>query len=184
MLVTVYLKPGCYLCEDVLDVLDRLTPRYGLEVRQVNILDDIATFQAYREQIPVVEAEGGRFGRLIAPIDEGELQAYLDMAHRERTAVPPAPRTSVVYDGRETRADRIASYIGRHWLRFVCITLGVFVGLAWSSAIFAALGWWDAANVVYTAYALTCHQLPERAGSILGYQVAFCFRNTALYAGC
>src|SRR5207253_1474741 len=27
------------------------------------------------------------------------------------------------------------------------------------------------------------HQLPERAGTVFGYQVAFCFRNTALYGG-
>ena len=36
---------------------------------------------------------------------------------------------------------------------------------------------------MYAAYALTCHQLPERAGTVFGYQVAFCYRNTAIYAG-
>jgi uncharacterized membrane protein/glutaredoxin len=184
MLVTLYQKPGCHLCEDVLDILDRLIPQYGLEVKQVNILDNIATYQAYREQIPVIEAEDGRFGRLVAPIDEPELRAYLDMVRNALSPIPAVPqaRHTPSHVG-ETGADRVAGFIARHWLSFICITLGIFVGIAWSSAIFAALGWWDVANVIYTAYALTCHQLPERAGSILGYQVAFCFRNTALYAG-
>src|SRR5438046_7321543 len=65
----------------------------------------------------------------------------------------------------------------------VSIVLGVFVGLAWLVPVFAWLGRWDLANPLYTAYAFTCHQLPERAGSVFGYQVAFCYRNTALYGG-
>ena len=83
----------------------------------------------------------------------------------------------------EGTLDRVARYIGRHWLMLVSVVLGVFVGLAWLVTVFAALGWWDVANPLYTAYALTCHQLPERAGTVFGYQVAFCYRNTALYGG-
>jgi uncharacterized membrane protein len=32
-------------------------------------------------------------------------------------------------------------------------------------------------------YMLFCHQLPERAAFIFGYQVAFCWRNSAIYSG-
>ncbi|HEX9987906.1 MAG TPA: DUF2085 domain-containing protein [Chloroflexia bacterium] len=185
MQVTVYTKPGCHLCDDALDLLDRLTPQYGLDVRQVNILEDMAFYEAYHAQIPVIEVSDGKFGRLVAPIDEPELRAYLEMARRESLPTPPVPaRPSVLPENaREPFVDRIAGSIGRHWLRWVCMALAIFVGIPWLAPVFAAQGWLGVSDPIYTAYALTCHQLPERAGYVFGYQVAFCYRNTALYLG-
>jgi uncharacterized membrane protein len=166
------------LCEDALDLLDKLTPQYGLQVEQANILDDMALYEQMHEQIPVIVAEDGRYGRLVAPITEPELRAYLEVVRRDRQysrGVLPAYRESAL--------DRAARWMGRHWLKMAIIVLSVFVALPWLAPVFAALGWWDIANPIYTAYALTCHQLPERAGTVFGYQVAFCYRNTAIYAG-
>ncbi|HKP52121.1 MAG TPA: DUF2085 domain-containing protein [Chloroflexia bacterium] len=177
MQITVYSKPECHLCEEVLALLDRIAPEYDLSVREVNILDDPELEKAYHDRIPVIVAGDGKYGWLFAPIDEAELRGYLGMV--ERGGAPP--RRVVVYQ--ETKLDRVLDYISHHWLRFICIALGIFVGLPWLAPVFAALGWWDLANPIYTAYALTCHQLPERAGFIFGYQVAFCYRNTAIYAG-
>ncbi len=179
MRVTVYTKPGCLLCEEALDLLDRLTPEYNLQVKEVNILDDMALYDAYHEKIPVIQAWDGRFGRLVPPITEAELRLYLEIARR----MPTSGRSAIVQAGREPLLDRVASYIGRHWLLLSSIALALFVGLAWATSIFAALGWWAVADPLYTAYALTCHQLPERSGSLFGYQVAFCYRNTAIYGG-
>jgi len=185
MHVTIYTKPGCHLCEDVLVILDRLTPQYNLEVTEVNILDDMALYEAYHNTIPVVKLEDGRLGTLEAPIDEPTLRAAFETA---RHALPPSSRPttaagSYVQPYRSNWFDRLISSIGRHWLLLACIALGIFVGLPWLAAVFAWLGWWTLADPLYTAYALTCHQLPERAGSVFGYQVAFCYRNTALYGG-
>lgn len=178
MRVTVYTKPGCHLCEDALDLLDKLTPQYHLEVEQANILDDMALYEQMHEQIPVIVAEDGSYGRLVAPITEPELRAYLEVVRRDkqygRSVLPPA---------RESGLDRVARWIGKHWLKMALVFLSVFVALPWLAPVFASLGWWDVANPIYTAYALTCHQLPERAGTMFGYQVAFCYRNTAIYAG-
>jgi uncharacterized membrane protein/glutaredoxin len=179
MQVTVYAKPGCHLCDDALDILDRLAAQYDLDIVQINILDDMAVYEEYKEKIPVVEVEDKRFGRLVAPITEQELRAYVEMA--SRSLIPPPP--SLLPPGKESAMDRFAEYIANHWLRMVCIALAIFVGIPWLAPIFAALGWWGLADPIYTAYALTCHQLPERAGTVFGYQVAFCFRNTAIYAG-
>lgn len=178
MRVTIYTKPGCHLCEDALDLLDKLTPQYRLQVEQANILDDMALYEEMREQIPVIVAEDGQYGRLVAPITEPELRAYLEVVRRDRQygrSVLPAYRESVL--------DRAARWMGKHWLKMAIIFVSVFVALPWLAPVFAALGWWDLANPIYTAYALTCHQLPERAGTVFGYQVAFCYRNTAIYAG-
>lgn len=175
MLITIYSKPDCHLCEEAIALLNRLAPEYSLEVREVNILDDPQLQEAYHNKIPVVVAEDGKYGWLVAPISEREMRRYIAFVQR-------GGRHEVrVY--KETKLDRVLDWTSAHWLRLVCIALGIFVGLPWLAPVFAALGWWDLANPIYTAYALTCHQLPERAGTVFGYQVAFCYRNTAIYAG-
>ena len=82
MHVTVYSKPGCHLCEDTLLMIDRLAPRYGLEVTEVNILDDPAIYEQYREIIPVVHVTDAQVGSLAAPITERDLRAFFDNARR------------------------------------------------------------------------------------------------------
>ncbi len=178
MRVTIYTKPGCHLCEDALDLLDKLTPQYRLQVEEANILTDMVLYEEMREQIPVIVAEDGQYGRLVAPITEPELRAYLEVVRRDvrygRSVLPPY---------RESVLDRAARWMGKHWLKVALVFVSLFVALPWLAPVFAALGWWDLANPIYTAYALTCHQLPERAGNVFGYQVAFCYRNTAIYTG-
>jgi glutaredoxin len=80
MQVTVYSKPGCHLCEDALLLIDRLAQRYGLDVTEVNILDDPAIYEQYREIIPVVEVADAPVGKLSAPITERDLRDYFDKA--------------------------------------------------------------------------------------------------------
>jgi uncharacterized membrane protein/glutaredoxin len=183
MRVTIYTKPGCHLCEDALDVLDRLAPHYELQVQEVNILGDPALYEAYHEKIPVVQIEDGRLGTLEAPIDEASLRTAFEVARRATDGGKPNSQSVVRRPSGISRTDRLALHIGRHWLRYATGAMAVFVLLPWLAAILAWLGWWGIADPIYTAYAFTCHQLPERAGSVFGYQVAFCYRNTALYGG-
>src|SRR5260370_933398 len=139
MHVKVYSKPECHLCEDALQIIDRLTPQFGLDVTEVNILDDMATYEQYREIIPVVEVTAVRVGRLVAPISESELYAYFVMA--QHAIEDRARRTgSVVQPYRESRLDRLARSIGRHWLRLLVTAMGIFVTIPWLAPIFAALG--------------------------------------------
>lgn len=56
--VVVYTKPGCCLCDEVKVQLARMQARYGFELREVNILDDRAAEEKYREEIPVVFING------------------------------------------------------------------------------------------------------------------------------
>lgn len=69
----------------------------------------------------------------------------------------------------------------RNFLGVLTAILGVWVLLPWLAPVFAKLGWWGPADAIYTVYIFFCHQLPERAASLFGYQVAWCWRNTALY---
>ena len=73
--VTLYSRPGCHLCEDAADLLERLARRIPLEIAEVNILDDVALFERYKHSIPVVAIAGGP--TLLAPIRADELERLL-----------------------------------------------------------------------------------------------------------
>ncbi len=77
--------------------------------------------------------------------------------------------------------DRLGRGLDRHWLATANTMVGIFITLPWLAPVFAALGWWRLANPIYTAYMFFCHQLPERAGYLFGYQAANCFRDDAIY---
>ncbi len=136
-------------------MLQRLALQYPLEISEVNILADKALSEAYGARIPVVDIEGGKLGnrgRLEAPIAEAQLRDHLESALRAQ--ITPA-NTSQVREWREPAVDRFIGYISQHWLRFVSIAVGIFVGLPWLAPVFAALGWWGLADPIYTAYAVT-----------------------------
>jgi hypothetical protein len=162
MRVTVYSSPGSDEGDVVLQLLQALTPDYGLELTRVDIADDALLLEKYGGREPVVELEGGTLGRLYAPIEEVQLRIQLEIARR---ALQPRPRTQPEWiengpggnegEWREPAIARAASYVGRRWLRFVSIAMLVYVGLPWLAPVFASLDWWAFADPIYGAYAFT-----------------------------
>jgi uncharacterized membrane protein len=73
------------------------------------------------------------------------------------------------------------SILPNHWLKIMNLAVFVFVALPVASPLLAAAGYDSAANAIFTAYSLTCHQLPERSWFVLGHQMAFCQRDLAMY---
>lgn len=73
--ITLYSKPGCHLCEDVLVALQRLADPFDLAISEVDITSASALFSRYRFLIPVVDIEHGPV--LVAPIGEQELRQAL-----------------------------------------------------------------------------------------------------------
>jgi uncharacterized membrane protein len=98
----------------------------------------------------------------------------------------------------------------RHWLLALNVALGLFLAGALAAPLLASLGWRAAADALYAAYHFTCHQWAFRSffllgqqpvysqaelaaqgqdpfGSIgtqvLGWKMAFCERDLAIYAG-
>lgn len=69
--VTLYSRPGCHLCEDTADLLERLAARLPLAVVEVNILEDAELFERYKHRIPVVMIADGPM--LSAPIGAADL---------------------------------------------------------------------------------------------------------------
>ena len=57
-LVTLYTKPGCHLCDDALDVLQRVQKLQPFTLEEVNVQDDPALLAEYGDQTPVVTLNG------------------------------------------------------------------------------------------------------------------------------
>ncbi len=47
--------------------------------------------------------------------------------------------------------------------------------------VLGALGWRQTSQTIFDRYVLVCHQMPSRSFFLLGQQMAYCERNTALY---
>ena len=76
----------------------------------------------------------------------------------------------------------IGAKLSRHWLAIVIGVIAAYVIVPWSAPLFARLGLWNIANGIYTVYEFLCHQLPERTAHLFGYEVALCWRCSAIYA--
>lgn len=68
------------------------------------------------------------------------------------------------------------------WLISVVVVLSV-VSLILVAPVAAASGHRGTANGIYGAFAVFCHQLPDRSYFIDGHQLAVCSRCTGIYAG-
>ena len=75
----------------------------------MNILDDMALYEAYHLEIPVVAIEDGRLGRLKAPITEADLRTAFEIARRGM----PAMQSVIRQPQSEPWIDRTARYIGQ-----------------------------------------------------------------------
>jgi len=73
--VLLYSRPGCHLCDDAAELLERLAQRIPIAVSKINILDDIDLYERYKHSIPVVTLAGGL--TLAAPIRADELERLL-----------------------------------------------------------------------------------------------------------
>jgi hypothetical protein len=77
MVLEVYTKPGCSLCDDMLELIDQLRERHPFELVLHNIFERQEWFDAHRQRIPVVAIDGVEvlqlrftFAQLQAAFDE------------------------------------------------------------------------------------------------------------------
>lgn len=76
--VLVYTKPGCHLCDDMLDLLRAVLRGSGVEVDERNIVVDLDTYDRYKHDIPVLTIDGREVAR--HRITESALVAALHQA--------------------------------------------------------------------------------------------------------
>jgi glutaredoxin len=73
--VVLYARPGCHLCDDAREMLERARAAVPFELQERDIEDDDALLRRYLERIPVIEVDGEEAFELL--VDETELGRYL-----------------------------------------------------------------------------------------------------------
>ena len=73
--VTLYSRPGCHLCDDAREVVERICAELGTSYDEVDITGSPELLDAYTDQVPVTLVDGRRhdFWR----VDEERLRAAL-----------------------------------------------------------------------------------------------------------
>ncbi len=73
--VTLLTKPGCHLCDDAREVVERVCAQTGTALREQDITGDLALTRDYAEFVPVVFVDGAPWDRW--RIDGERLRAVL-----------------------------------------------------------------------------------------------------------
>jgi len=90
VIVTVYGRPDCHLCDEAMAGLAELRQEFpGLELVEVDIDEDERLLRRYLERIPVIEAGGGIIGELVFEPDA------IRAALTELDSAPPGDRGQV-----------------------------------------------------------------------------------------
>jgi glutaredoxin len=56
--ITLYGRPGCHLCDDAREVLERLRARFAFTLEECDITADDDLHRRYLERIPVIALDG------------------------------------------------------------------------------------------------------------------------------
>jgi glutaredoxin len=70
--IEIYSRPGCHLCDDAKEIIERVQSRFPFSLRVINIENDPALEKTYGEQIPVVFINGNKAFKY--HVDEIELE--------------------------------------------------------------------------------------------------------------
>lgn len=73
-------------------------------------------------------------------------------------------------------------FFAAHWLALLNVVNFGFGGGAVLSPFLMSIGATDLGSLFFRGYGFVCHQLPYRSDLLLGFQVAMCQRNMAIYA--
>jgi hypothetical protein len=77
--ITLFVKPGCHLCDEAIGELERLRRRYPHTLRRVDITSDPNLFTTYGLRIPVLQIDGREHD---APLEPSRLEQVLREAVR------------------------------------------------------------------------------------------------------
>jgi len=63
MRLTLYTKPECSLCAEALEVIEEVRAEAKFELETRNILQDLADYERYKHDIPVILLDGREIAR-------------------------------------------------------------------------------------------------------------------------
>ena len=74
--LTIYSRPGCHLCDEMKEVVHRVSASMPLSIEEVDISGDAELERLYGMEIPVLMVDGKKAAKY--RITEGELLRILD----------------------------------------------------------------------------------------------------------
>ncbi len=171
LIVTLYTRNDCKLCDEVKAELDALREKFPHRLVSVDIDSDPSLKKKLGEAIPVVEI--GPY-RLQAPIARQSLEMTLGAAGDRRSqleqvggeAYEKRVRRSLTLSG----SDRAYYWISRHYLGLLNLLVFMYVGLPFLAPTFMEAGLTAPARVIYTMYSPLCHQFGFRSFFLFGEQ--------------
>ncbi|MCA2002823.1 MAG: glutaredoxin family protein, partial [Chloroflexi bacterium] len=172
--VTLYVRKGCKLCDEVRMQLGDLQEKYPHRLVEVDIESDAALMQRFALEIPVLDA--GPY-RLKAPIDRQKLEmtlgAALDRKSQLERVGDPEYQRRVKRGMQITAGDRISFWIARHYLLFLNLFMFFYVGLPFLAPTLMKLGAELPARAIYRIYSPLCHQFGFRSFFLFGEQAFY-----------
>lgn len=81
--ITLIGRPGCHLCDDARDVVERVAADLGVDWTELSVLDDPDLLARYSEEVPVVLVDGSQ--HTCWRVDEDRLRRALSGPDSSRT---------------------------------------------------------------------------------------------------
>ena len=169
--VTLYTREDCYLCEEIKNDLESLQEQYPHRLVEVDVDSDSALYDAYGQDIPVVEV--GPY-RLSAPISRQDLAMTIGAAydrHNQLAKIGDEAHQKRVQRGQTiTGTDSFSYWVSRHYMAVIAFFLFLYTGLPVLAPVLMKVGATAPANVIYTIYSPLCHQFGFRSFFLFGEQ--------------
>lgn len=67
----------------------------------------------------------------------------------------------------------LSARLSQHWLLIVNLLVGSFAGLPWVAPALMARDYSHLGRLIYTAYSIFCHQLPQRSYFLFGEKISY-----------
>jgi uncharacterized membrane protein/glutaredoxin len=169
--VTLYMRPGCGLCDEVKALLNALRGEFPHRLAEVDIESDPVLREKYFDQIPVIEV--GPYV-LRAPISSQDLAATLGAARDRRDQLMQTDA-----DGYRKRlqkghtvsfSDHVYYWLSRHYLALLNTIIFIYVGLPFMAPALMESHSPGMARVIYKIYSPLCHQFGFRSFFLFGEQ--------------
>ena len=68
---------------------------------------------------------------------------------------------------------RLSARLSKHWLLLANLSAGFFAGLPWAAPALMARGYSHLGRLIYAAYSIFCHQLPQRSYFLFGEKISY-----------
>ena len=174
--IVLYSHADCPRCAQLREELLAMRAEFGFTFEEVNMEGEETLEAQWGPYLPAVVING--WLRLKEVRDPAALRRALEKikAHQEEQKPLTGHTRELVLT-----LDRGIYWLSKHWLFLFNLALGIYAGLPVLAPLLAWQGFNSLAGTIYFIYSYFCHQQPSRSFFILGYQMAYCQRDTAIY---